>query len=174
MWKCVPPKDWVPSGFFTKQELWHRAAGFPSFSLSIFRYKAAVNLHSWNHFPLLKKRGFFQVRELQRGECPAHIQPWLSCGLEIFFSFSFSSESFSFMKYNLKLLVCWSKRRRLQVPCGHWVSPFGDKVSIKVQVFQQFTFYQFYCLFILAKTCFEIAGDELIAFNSEWFCTLVT
>lgn len=38
-----------------------KAAGFPSFSLFIFSYKAAVNLHSWNHFSCLEKAFFFSL-----------------------------------------------------------------------------------------------------------------
>ena len=46
--------------------------------------RPAVNLHSWNHFPDLKKKDFFpSTWSVRLRECPACLQPWLSCGLRL-------------------------------------------------------------------------------------------
>lgn len=74
------------TAYFMLSWCYDRTAGSPCFSLFIFCYKAAVNWHSWNHFPVLKHHEvfFFQLHEHLPGECPACTQPWLSCGLGLF------------------------------------------------------------------------------------------
>lgn len=80
------------------------SCGLPPFPLFIFCCKAAVNLHSWNHFPALKKWVFFQVHERRPRECPACSQPWLSCGLGFLSNLrSFAPHCYSF-SFSLFLL----------------------------------------------------------------------
>lgn len=67
-----------------------RAAGFPLFSLFIFSYKAAVNLHSWNHFPVLKKLPFSKymstgLGNVQHAFSPDFLVVWASLKSHIFY-----------------------------------------------------------------------------------------
>lgn len=76
----IPPKRLLPqAGIMT---LSFRL--FTSFSLSVFGYKAAVNLHSWNHFPSSKKSRLLPNTwaPARIRECPACIWPlaFLWCG----------------------------------------------------------------------------------------------
>lgn len=82
MWcfSSPPPRRSRPPAVCRPSWSYDGAAGFPSFALFIFSYKAAVNLHSCNHFPVLKRPSFSKY-EHQPGECPAHFQPSLCCGL---------------------------------------------------------------------------------------------
>lgn len=74
MWRWIA-KKYVYFCFFTEQELWHRAAGFHSFSLFIFSYKAAVNLHSWNHFSVLKGLPFSKYMSVGPGNVQQAFSP---------------------------------------------------------------------------------------------------
>lgn len=58
MWKCVSPEESTAASSQSRN-YYTELQAFPSLSLSIFSYKAAVNWHSWNHFPILERGGPF-------------------------------------------------------------------------------------------------------------------